>query len=62
MTAGRRSDGVALFAQLYYFAGLVGSHEATVAGNVRRKDSRQPSFYLLPGQIRPLLFEKIRPG
>lgn len=30
MAAGRRSDGMALFAPLCHFAGLIGSHEATV--------------------------------
>jgi hypothetical protein len=30
VAAGRRSDGMALFAPLCHFAGLIGSHEATV--------------------------------
>jgi hypothetical protein len=43
VAAGRRSDGMALFARLYHFAGLVGSHEATVSSDV----CRQPSLHTL---------------
>jgi len=34
VAAGRRSDGMALFAGLCHFAGLIGSHEATVSDAV----------------------------
>ena len=47
VAAGRRSDGMALAARLYHFAGLVGSDEATVSSDVRRQSRRQPSLRTL---------------
>jgi hypothetical protein len=47
VAAARRSDGMALFARLYHFAGLVGSHEATVSSDVCRQNRRQPSLHTL---------------
>jgi len=47
VAAGRRSDGIALFARLCHFAGLVGSHEATLSGDVCRQIRRQPLLHML---------------
>src|SRR5260370_17117324 len=42
VTAGRRSDGMALFARLCHFAGLVVSHEAPVSSDVYLPNPPQP--------------------
>jgi hypothetical protein len=51
VAAGRRNDGMALFARLYHFARLVGSHEATVSSDVYRQNRRQPSLRTLSEEI-----------
>ena len=47
MAADRHSDGVAPFARLCHFAGLIGSHETTVSCEVFRQSRRQPSLHTL---------------
>src|SRR5260370_6996466 len=45
VTAGRRSDGMALFARLCHFAALLGSHDATVSTDVSRHNRPYPSLH-----------------
>jgi len=46
VATGRRSDGMALFARLCHFAGLVGSQEATTS-DVCRQNLRQLLLHAL---------------
>jgi hypothetical protein len=59
VAAGRRSDGMALFAGLCHFAGFIGSHEATVSDAVedrlclRNADVLRPSMLFDCGHTLP---------